>query len=237
MAAAADVRGAFEACISLLRAAPAGRDATFAVTYGSTGNLARQIEQGAPFAVFLAADEHHALRLVKAGLSESAGLVYAIGRLALVTPRGSAFPRLDGKAQLAAFKEAVVAGRIARFAIANPGHAPYGERARDVLERIGLWMALEKRLVLGENVAQAAQFVASGAADAGFVAASLTRLPELAARIDATIVPQDLHQPLRQRAIVLNKQPPAAHALLAFLAGAEAQRIFVEHGFEPAPAR
>ena len=233
IAAAADVRGALDALMARFTAGslPATRPVITA-TYGSTGNLARQIEQGAPFDLFLAADERYARRLINAGLTGGDGLVYAIGRLSLIAPRNSALPAKHSTSRLDGLGAAVAAGQVKRFALANPEHAPYGERGREVLQSLGVWNALQGRLVLGENVAQAAQYVASGGADAGIVAASLLHLPEFAATVLAELIPSDRHTALRQRAVLIRGAKPFAAEMLAFLATPDSQAVFKAHGFD-----
>ena len=133
--------------------------------FGASGTLTRQIQDGAPFEMFLAADEEFPQQLSAAGLTRDAGVVYAIGRLAIFAPSGSrrsrSIERLDGLARL------VKAGGVSRFAIANPDVAPYGRAAEAVLRKRGLWDALRPHLVLGDTVAQAAQFATTGNAVGG----------------------------------------------------------------------
>lgn len=202
--------------------------ARVSVALGASGNLARQIRQGAPFEVFLAADEEFTTALAQDGFTEDAGVVYAEGRLALYVPNGSPLmpdPELD---DLAA---ALDDGRLRRFAIANPDHAPYGARAREVLERKGIWDAIVPRLVMGEAVAQAARFAASGNAEGGLIAASLAGSPELAARGTFVLVPSERHGPLRQRIVLLNEAGLVARAFYAFVLGPQVRAILEAHGF------
>ncbi len=233
IAAAASLRGALEPILARFEATrtdPARPK--ISISYGSSGNHARQIEQGAPFALFLAADNENATRLVKAGLTENDGIIYAVGRLVLITSRGSRGENGGRGLRLDQLPAAVAAGQIKKFAIANPEHAPYGDRAREVLTGLGVWHALQGRLVMGENVAQAAQFVASGGADAGLVAASLMQLPELAAKVTSELIPAERHTPLLQRAVIMRSAPALAGQLLRYLREPEAQRIFRDHGFD-----
>ncbi len=198
------------------------------VALGASGNFARQIRQGAPFEVFLAADEEITTALADDGFTDGAGAVYAEGRLALYVPHGSPLlpdPELD---DLAA---ALDDGRLRRFAIANPDHAPYGARAREVLERRGIWDAIVPRLVMGEAVAQAAQFAASGNAEGGLIAGSLAGSPELVARGTFVLVPSDRHGPLRQRIVLLKDAGPVARAFYEFVLGPQARAILKTHGF------
>lgn len=199
-----------------------------AVTFGSSGNFHRQLQQGAPFQLFFSADEQLVLDLARAGKTRDRGALYALGRLALVAPKGSPL-RVDGG--LAGLREAVSAGRITRFAIANPQHAPYGMRAMEALKHVRLWQPLAGKLVLGENVSQAMQFATAGGAQGGIVAYSLVLDPALASRIDHALIPASWHKPLRQRMVLMNSAGPVAQRFYRYVQQPKARRIFVRHGF------
>jgi molybdate transport system substrate-binding protein len=198
------------------------------LVFGASGTLTRQIQDGAPFELFLAADEEFPRRLAAAGLARDAGVVYAVGRLALFAPTGSPLAvdaRLDGLARLAS------AGAIGRFAIANPEVAPYGKAAEAVLRKRGLWDALRPHLVLGDTIAQAAQFAATGNAVGGLIAYSLVRSPGFADRGTSVVIPAADHPPLRQRMVLLTRAGPVAEAFYRYLQGAAARDIFLKHGY------
>jgi molybdate transport system substrate-binding protein len=197
-------------------------------SYGSSGNIFSQIQQGAPFDIFMSADETLVFQLAERGVARDQGQIYGIGRLAFYVPHGSA---LRADESLDDLRQALTDGRIKHFAIANPEHAPYGRAAREALQARGLWQDIESRLVLGENVAQAAQFVLSGAAEGGIIALSLASAPAFRAAGEFVVLPESLHQPLRQRAVLLASAKPAAHAIYEFLNGAVARAIFARHGF------
>jgi molybdate transport system substrate-binding protein len=184
------------------------------ITYGSSGDLARQIAQGAPFEMLLSADERYVFDLQRAGHTRGEGALYAIGRLAVFAPRGSPL-RLD--ADLRGLQSAVADGRITRFAIANPQHAPYGRAAREVLERLGVWTRLQPALVLGENASQAMQFAASGSCQGGLVPLSLASAPDIARLGAFARVPAAWHVPLRQRMVLVARAGPAASAFYDYL--------------------
>jgi molybdate transport system substrate-binding protein len=184
------------------------------ITYGSSGDLARQIAQGAPFEVLLSADERYVFDLHRAGHTRDEGALYGIGRLALFVPRGSPLP-LD--AELRGLQTAVAEGRVSRFAIANPRHAPYGRAAQEVLERLGLWLRLQPALVLGENASQAMQFAASGSCQGGIVPLSLASAPEIARLGSFARIPASWHAPLRQRMVLVTRAGPAASAFYAYV--------------------
>jgi len=199
--------------------------------FGSSGNLYAQILQGAPFGLFLSADESLVFRLADAGRTRDRGRFYAVGRLAILVPRGSPL-KPDG--ELRDLAEAVRDGRLRKFAIANPEHAPYGQRAQEALQNVGLWEAIRPRLVLGENVAQAAQFALSGSAQGGLVALALARAPEIARSSVFGIVPSTLHRPLVQRMVLTKAADDAATAFHEHLTTPGARDALQRFGFEAA---
>lgn len=216
---------------ALAEAARAFREETGAevkLSFGSSGNFARQIRQGAPYGLYLSADEDYVLALARDGLLRDEGALYAVGRIALVVPRGSPLAP-DGT--LGDLGAALEAGRVNRFAIANPEHAPYGARAREALEHAGLWDAVRDRLVFGENVSQAAQFAASGSASGGIVAYSLALTPQMEERAAHALIPADWHKPLRQRMALLKDAGPEAERFYNWLQTPPAREILRRHGF------
>lgn len=196
--------------------------------FGSSGNFHQQLRHGAPFELFLSADEAYVLDLAKAGRTLDDGRLYAIGRIALIAPKGSPL-RLDPG--LEGLREGLARGEITRFAIANPDHAPYGDRAREALEAAGLWQGLQGRLVLGENVSQALQFAVDGGAQGGIVAWSLARDPALAGRTSHVLIPSDQHSQLRQRMVLMKGAGETAREFEAFIAGPAGRTIMARHGF------
>lgn len=225
IAAASDLRPALTAVAAAFK-----RDTGQQVklTFGSSGNFFRQLEQGAPFQLFLSADEEYVLKLAKSGKTMGTGQLYAIGRLALVAPRGSPL-RVDGN--MAGLRAALRRGKIARFAIANPEHAPYGERAAQALKHAKLWSPLSRKLVLGENVSQALQFATSGGAQGGIVAYSLVLDPAVKARVDFALLPASWHQPLRQRMVLMKGAGPVAQRFYQYMQQAPARAILARYGF------
>lgn len=198
------------------------------VTFGSSGQFYAQLAGKAPFDLFLSADVDYARKLQDAGLGHGL-FTYAVGRLALVVPKASPLdPEKRGLAVL-------LDPSVRHVAMANPQHAPYGRAAQAALASAGLAPRVQGRLVLGENVSQAAQFVHTGAAEAGLVALSLALAPEMADRCRAWTVPQDLHPPLEQGGLILAwaRDPEAARALRAYLLGPRGQAILAKYGFAP----
>lgn len=225
VAAASDLKFALEEIAADFLAAT-GHEIRLA--FGSSGNFARQIRQGAPFELYLSADEDYVLALARDGLARDEGELYAIGRIVVMVPAGSAIgvdPRLDG------IEQALASGRLGRFAIASPEHAPYGARAKEALEHRGLWQPLQPHLVFGENIAQTVQFVISGAASAGIGALSLALVPTLAGRQHHAIIPADWHAPLRQRMVRLAGAGAVAERFYDWLRGDRARAVFRRFGF------
>lgn len=206
------------------------------VNYGASGNFRRQIAQGAPFELFLSADEQSVLALHEAGFTEDAGAIYAVGRLAWIQRPGRR-PLPDAEAPLAAVEAAIATHRAGegrpRVALANPEHAPYGIAARQALQRAGLWEDSAPLRVMGENVSQAARFALADEARGGLVAYSLALAPALADQADHVLVPESWHAPLRQRMALMPGAGDAARALYAWLQGEEAGRILERFGFQP----
>ena len=198
------------------------------LVFGSSGNFARQIRQGAPFEMYLSADENFVLELSKDGFTRDEGALYAIGRIVMIVPHGSA---LDADGTLEGLRAALQDGRVQKFAIANPEHAPYGRRAQEALRHAGLWAAIEDRLVLGENVSQAAQFATSGSTQGGIIAYSLALSPQVSALGTFELIPHEWHDPLRQRMVLLKEAGATAERFFAFVQEPAARAIMRQYGF------
>jgi len=203
-----------------------------AVSYGSSGVLFSQLSNGAPFDVFLSADEDYPRRLVERGLTAGGPFAYGVGRLVIWTSDPS---KVDVQRRgLRSLADAAVR----HVAIANPQHAPYGRAAVAALRAAGVYDAVEPRLVYGENVAQALQFVQSGSADAGLVALALALAPGARDQGTWVEVPAPDYPPLRQAGVIMNSAADAgaAEAFRDFLLGADGRAILERHGFA-APER
>lgn len=196
------------------------------VNLGASGNLARQILQGLPVEQFISADEAWVAELAKSGRTVDAGQRYATGRLALIVPKNSALPLAQG---LAAVVRAMKVGD--KFAIANPALAPYGVAAVEALMRAGVGTLPAGQKVLGDNIGQATQFVATGAAQAGITALALAQAPEIAASLQVLPLPAVLHAPLHQRMVLFKGAGAAAADWHRFLLSPPAQAVFVRHGY------
>jgi molybdate transport system substrate-binding protein len=197
------------------------------VSYGSSGNFLAQIQNGAPFDLLLSADIEYPRKLEAAGLAEPGTLYeYAVGRIVIWMPA-------DARADLAKLGwKALLEPGVERIAIANPEHAPYGRAAVAALRNAGVYEQVRRRLVYGENIAQAAQFVVSGSAQAGILALSLAVSPPMRGG-KRWEIPADMHPPIEQGAIILKsaKDKEGARAFLAFLKGDAARKILESYGF------
>lgn len=225
VAAAADLQFALEEVASHFRA-DTGLDAR--LVFGSSGNLARQAGQGAPFQVLMSADEGFVLRLAEQGIARNRGTLYAEGRVVVFAPPGSPLQvdeRLDG------LRAALDAGQVQHFAIANPEHAPYGRAAEEALRSAGLWDRVQPRLVLGENIAQAMQFATAAGAQGGIVALSLARAPQTQGRGAFAVLADTWHKPLLQRMALLRPAGAAAERFYAYMQAPAAREIMRRYGF------
>lgn len=201
------------------------------VIYGSSGNFAQQIQNGAPFDIFFSADVSYPQHLQSAGLALPDTLYkYARGKIVLWAPRQSGI-RLDRG--LRSLEDAAVK----KVAIANPQHAPYGKAAVAAMQKENVYDAVKPKLVLGENISQAANFVASGAADAGIVALSLALSPNMVQKGRYIEVAPADYPPLEQACVILrsSQQHALARRFLEFVQTPAAIAILQRYGFEPLP--
>lgn len=194
---------------------------TLSISFGSTGKHYAQIINGAPFDLFLAADAERPERLEREGRTiGNSRHTYAVGRLVVWAPQHD---RLDLPAALSS-------DGVGRIAIANPRLAPYGRAAREALIALDLWEPLRPRLVRGENVGQAFQFVFSGNADIGFVASAQLKASAGGMRGARWAVPASLHAPIEQQAVLL-RDSSAGRAFLAYLQSDVAQTLIQDAGY------
>lgn len=219
VAAAADLQLAFSDIAKLFEART-GQKVFF--SFGSTGTLAAQIEQGAPFDLFAAANIEFVDRLAGKGLlTADTQQLYATGRIVLASSK-TAGVELQGLADL-------LDPRITKVAIANPDHAPYGLAAKQALISAGLWEKVQPKLVFGENVRQALQYVETGNAEAGIVALSIADSPKISYRL----IDDRLHSPLKQALAVVKDTPyeKVARDFITFVNGPEGRPIMKKYGF------
>ena len=222
IAAASDLRYALVEISSLFRQQHSAVQLT--IVYGASGKLSTQIRHGAPFDMFFSADISFPAQLHQDGLAATAPQPYALGHLVLWSPKQN----MAGisLSQLAEFN-------FNRLAIAQPAHAPYGQRAKQALQAAGVWQKVEPKLVYGENIAQTAQLAQSGGADIAIIALSLAKFPELASQ-GFQLIPAELHQPLLQAYVITHHGADNHNArrFSAFMATSEVLSIMQRYGFE-----
>ncbi len=229
IAAAADLQFAMNDLAALYQS-QAKREV--AISYGSSGNFFTQIENGAPFDLFFSADISYPRKLIAANLADSQTFYsYAFGRLVLWAPT---------RAQLHLAEKGfsvLLDSRVQKIAVANPAHAPYGQAAIAALQKAGLYEKVKSKLVYGENISQAAQFVQSGNAQVGMIALSLANSPSMQGS-DRWLIPAELHPPLEQAAVVISSSinKNAARSFLDFMKTPEAREILARYGFAPSQA-
>lgn len=210
VAAAADLKFALEHCVQAFRRDHPGVEVK--VIYGSSGNIFSQIANGAPYDLFLSADKKYPDALVAGGHADAGSMFsYAFGRLAVWVPNDSPID----VAGMAALNDPAAK----KVAIANPDHAPYGQAAVAAMKSLGVYEDVKHKLVLGENVAQTAQFVEAGAADIGIIALSLAVAPVLSAKGRYWEVPPDAFPRLEQAGVITSQaaNPAAAEKFAGFL--------------------
>jgi len=197
------------------------------LSLGSSGNYYSQIQNGAPFDLYFSADIGYPKKLDEAGLTVSGSLYrYAVGRIVLWTNRAS---HLDVSNGLEVLRDR----SIRKVAIANPKHAPYGRAAVAAMQHFKVYDHVKDRLIRGENVSQAAQFIESGACEIGIVALSLALSPAMKAGGTYWEIPAEAHPPLEQGAVILksSKQQAPAKQFLEFVKGTQGQEIMTRYGF------
>jgi len=197
------------------------------LTFGSSGNFFAQIQNGAPFDIFFSADSVYPRKLNEAGLVlPNSADSYAVGKLVLWSPANSGLrPEESGW-------QSLLDSTVQKIAIANPDHAPYGRAAVEALKSASLYEKIKSKLVFGENISQAAQFVQSGSAQIGILAESLIHSPGFVSGRSWTI-PQDQYTPLLQSFVALksSSHKDAALAFLAYVKSPAAQTILEKYGF------
>ena len=222
VAAAADLKFAMDEIVTTFKQANPGNEVD--VIYGSSGKFHTQIQQGAPYDLYFSADIAFPRELVKAGFAASEATSYAFGRIVLWSASQDA-----SKMTLASLTDP----KIARVAIANPKHAPYGKRAEEALRASGLWEKVEPKLVYGENIAHTAQFVQTGNAQVGIIALALAVNPELANKGGYWLIPENLHEPLEQGYIITKRAEGNALAkrFADYMGSKPARAVMTRYGF------
>ena len=197
------------------------------LTYGATRSLTHQIEKGAPYELLLAADTESVNRLAEKSLTDGEAYIFARGRIVLVAAGGSP---VSVDSELTGLADALGLGEVDYVAVANPEVAPYGRAAQEALQKAGLWESLSKRLVIGENVGQAAQFATTGAAQAGIIARSLAVSSKVGPRVSVALISEDWHQPINHSMALLKGAGKTTRAFAAFLKSEPARAILERNG-------
>jgi len=198
------------------------------VSYGSSGNFHTQIANGAPFDLYLSADIGFPRKLIAADLADKdSEFLYAVGRIVIWVPNDSPIDVVALKA------DSLKHSSISKIAIANPIHAPYGRAAEAVLKKLGMYEAVKDKFVLGENIAQTAQFVESGNAQIGIIAMSLAMAPSMASKGKYWEIPLEDYPRLEQGGCIVSssKNKGAARALRSYVLGEKGQAVLKRYGF------
>ena len=196
------------------------------IVYGSSGNFTAQIMNGAPFNLFISADERFPIELYKQGKASDEGVVYAMGKLALISKHSAAMSLANDKTEL---MRAI--GKANKIAIAKPELAPYGKAAVEYLKAEGLWDTAKDKLIYGDNIGIATMYVVTGAADLGFTALSLAKSADVAKETNFILVNSKLYEPIKQRMVLIKGAPPEAAALYQFMQSPQAKLILQKYGY------
>jgi molybdate transport system substrate-binding protein len=223
IAVAANMKDAFTEIYSAFKAT--GKP-DLRVVYGSSGNFTTQIMNGAPFSLFISADEYFPLELYKNGKTLNEGKVYAIGKIAIIAKNSSGIKLVNEKTEL--LKAIVKANKVA---IAKPELAPYGKAAIEYMKAAGLWDLAKDKLVYGDNIGVATMFVSTGAADIGFTALSLAQSPELAKETNYLVVNDTLYAQINQRMVLIKGAPQEAINLYEYIQTIKAKDILLKYGY------
>jgi molybdate transport system substrate-binding protein len=226
IAAASDLKFALDDVLASFQKKHTDIDAR--PTYGSSGNFFAQLSSRAPFDLYLSADVDYPRKLIEAGLAgKESEFVYAIGQIVVWTRKDSPLD-VQGKGV-----EALRDERVRKIAIANPKHAPYGRAAEAALKQLGLYEEVKDKLVLGENVAQTAHFIDTGAADVGVISLSIALAPAMKDKGKFARIPRDAYPKMEQGGVILNwaQDRAAADAVRAYVIGPAGGEVLKKHGF------
>ena len=223
IAVAANMKDAFAEINSAFRAT--GKP-ELRVVFGSSGNFTAQIMNGAPYSLFIAADEHFPLELYKNGKAIDEGAIYAIGKLAIIAKKPLNLSFAASKADIAS-----AITKANKVAIAKPELAPYGKAAMQYLKSEGLWDLAKDKLIYADNIGVATMYVASGAADIGFTALSLAMSPEVMKSTSYSTLNHSLYEPIKQRMVLMKNAPTEAVELYRFMQSPQAKSILNKYGY------
>lgn len=222
VAAASDLKFALDDIVTAFN--KTGQDDQVEVIYGSSGKFHTQIQQGAPYDLYFSADINFPRELAKNGFAASEVKPYAVGRIVLWSASMDAT-----KMTLASLTDP----KIVRLAIANPKHAPYGQRAEEAMRATGVWDKVEPKVVLGENIAATAQYVQTGNAQVGIIALALALSPELSSKGGYWLIPDNLHKPLEQGFIITKRAQNnnLAKRFADYIGSKPARAVMTRYGF------
>ena len=223
VAVAANMKDAFAEINAAYKAAG---NSDIRIVYGSSGNFTAQIMNGAPFNLFISADEHFPIELSKKGKTIDEGVVYAIGKLAIISKNSARMSLANDKTEL---MRAI--NKANKIAIAKPELAPYGKAAIEYLKAEGLWDIAKDKLIYGDNIGIATMYVVTGAADLGFTALSLAKSAEVAKETHFILVNSKLYEPIKQRMVLIKGAPQEATTLYRFMQSPAAKSILQKYGY------
>ena len=223
VAVAANMKDAFAEINTAYKAAG---NSDIRIVYGSSGNFTTQIMNGAPFNLFISADEHFPIELSKKGKTIDEGVVYAIGKLAIISKNSAKMSLANDKTEL---MRAI--NKANKIAIAKPELAPYGKAAIEYLKAEGLWDIAKDKLIYGDNIGIATMYVVTGAADLGFTALSLAKSVEVAKETHFILVNSKLYAPIKQRMVLIKDAPQEAITLYQFMQRPAAKSILQKYGY------
>ena len=223
VAVAANMKDAFSEINTAFKATG---NSNIRIVYGSSGNFTAQIMNGAPFNLFISADERFPIELYKQGKASDEGVVYAMGKLALISKHSAAMSLANDKTELMR-----VISKANKIAIAKPELAPYGKAAVEYLKAEGLWDTAKDKLIYGDNIGIATMYVVTGAADLGFTALSLAKSADVAKETSFILVNSKLYEPIKQRMVLIKGAPPEAAALYQYMQSPQAKLILQKYGY------
>ena len=196
------------------------------IVYGSSGNFTAQIMNGAPFNLLISADEHFPIELYKKGRTIDEGVVYATGKLTIISKNSFGMKLVDNKAELV---KAI--NKANKIAIAKPEFAPYGKAAIEYLKAEGLWDIAKDQLIYADNVGIATMYVVTGAADLGFTALSLAKSADVSKETNFILVNSKAYEPIKQRMVLIKGTPREAITLYQFMQSPQAKLILQKYGY------
>jgi len=223
VAVAANMKDAFAEINTAYKAAG---NSDIRIVYGSSGNFTAQIMNGAPFNLFISADEYFPIELSKKGKTIDEGVVYAIGKLAIISKNSARMSLANDKTEL---MRAI--NKANKIAIAKPELAPYGKAAIEYLKAEGLWDIAKDKLIYGDNIGIATMYVVTGAADLGFTALSLAKSAEVTKETQFILVNSKLYEPIKQRMVLIKGAPQEAITLYQFMQSPAAKLILQKYGY------